>query len=237
MDLKEEAILGDRVGEHWYYRSKSAALRELVAGHVRGGSVLDVGAGAGFFARELIAHGLATEVTCVDPGYDGDRDERVPSGVVRFRRRVTTSDAGLALFMDVLEHVDDDVGLLAEYAAILGPGRLVAITVPAFQWLWSGHDVFLEHRRRYTLHGLERVVERAGLRVLRGNYAYGAVLPAVAAVRLAGRLRRSPEPASSLSEQSALSNATLTMLCTAEVRMQRHNRLAGLTAMVLAVTS
>jgi hypothetical protein len=26
----------------------------------------------------------------------------------------------------------------------------VLITVPAFRFLWFGHDEFLEHRRRYT---------------------------------------------------------------------------------------
>lgn len=236
MDLKEEEILGDAVGDHWYYRSKSQALRALVAPLLRGGPVLDVGAGAGFFARDLIAHGLTRLVTCVDPGYDGDRDEDVSGGLIRFRREVASTDAELALFMDVLEHVDDDRGLLEHYCGMLGPGRLVAITVPAFQALWSGHDEFLEHRRRYTLKGLESVVRSAGLVPVQGNYFYGAVLPVAATVRLSERLQRERPVGSSLKQQSPTTNALLTRVCRAEVRLQRFNRVAGLSVMALAVT-
>ena len=53
--------------------------------------------------------------------------------------------------MDVLEHVSDDVGLVREYAKRAKPGTRFVVSVPAFMWLWSGHDVFLEHHRRYTL--------------------------------------------------------------------------------------
>ena len=52
------------------------------------------------------------------------------------------------MIADVLEHVDDDLALLRQYAAKLGEGGRIVITVPAFSFLWSGHDVFLEHRRR-----------------------------------------------------------------------------------------
>lgn len=236
MDLKETAILGDRVGEHWYYRSKSAALRNLIGEHLNGGSVLDVGAGAGYFARDLVHHGLTREVICVDPGYADDRDEPVADGILRFRREVDSTDSELALFMDVLEHVDDDVGLLRHYARLLGPGHLVAITVPAFQWLWSDHDVFLEHRRRYSLRGLERVVGEAGLIVVQGNYFFGAVLPIASAVRLSGRVRTRRSAASSLKQHSPLANRVLAGVCQIEVHAQRHNRLGGLTVMALAVT-
>ena len=94
--------------------------------------------------------------------------------------------------MDVLEHVPDDAALVAEYAARVPPGARFLITVPAFQWMWSGHDVLLEHFRRYTLRQIEAAVSRGGLRVERGCYFYGGVLPLAAATRLAARLRGGP---------------------------------------------
>src|SRR3546814_19735603 len=69
--------------------------------------------------------------------------------------------------MDVLEHVEDDAGLLRTYLDKAPPQAQAVITVPAFQFLWSHHDVFLEHHRRYTLKTLSRVVERAGAVPLR----------------------------------------------------------------------
>lgn len=236
MDLKEEEILGDRVGEHWYYRSKSLALQRLIEPYTPLGGVLDVGAGSGFFARELMGAGACTDVTCVDPGYAEDWDESVAGGVIRFRRSVESSDANLALFMDVLEHVDDDRELLRNYSQVLGPGKLVAITVPAFQFLWSGHDVFLEHRRRYTLASLESAMLGSGLTLVRSNYYFGGVFPVAAAVRLAGRSRATTTPKSSLKVQGRVANRLLTAACGAETRVQRLNRLAGLSVFAVGVT-
>lgn len=232
MDLKEEAILGDAVGAHWYYRAKLAALLRLLhAG--RAGEILDVGAGSGFFSRELLRRSPIASATCVDPGYGEDREEIIGGKPLRFRRGVVRTAADLVLMMDVLEHVDDDVGLLSEYAAKAPSGAWFVLTVPAFRFLWSGHDVFLEHRRRYTLDELEQVARASGLRVERGCYFYGALFPLAAASRLLGRLRQG-EPKSQLRRSGTLANALLWSACRAELPLFRVNRLAGLTAMVLA---
>jgi methylase of polypeptide subunit release factors len=52
MDLKETDILGDSIGEHWYYCSKAAATRRLL-GEAPITRILDVGAGSGFFASSV----------------------------------------------------------------------------------------------------------------------------------------------------------------------------------------
>ncbi len=57
--------------------------------------------------------------------------------------------------MDVIEHVEDDVGLVRGYVDKVAGGTRFIVTVPALMWLWSGHDVFLEHYRRYTLTSIE----------------------------------------------------------------------------------
>ena len=58
MDVKEEDILGAGIGDHWYYRSKAAALDRAVAALLPR-RVLDVGAGSGFFSKHLLASGSA----------------------------------------------------------------------------------------------------------------------------------------------------------------------------------
>src|SRR5205085_7042183 len=92
--------------------------------------------------------------------------------------------ADVVLFMDVLEHVDDDVGLLREHVGPAGPRTRFIVSVPAFPWLWSSHDDFLHHRRRYTLSGVNELLSSAGLAPLKGFYFFGAVFPAVAAQRV-----------------------------------------------------
>src|SRR5439155_35798 len=67
--------------------------------------------------------------------------------------------------LDVLEHVDADVDALARLHDRLHPGGRLLITVPAFGFLWSGHDVINEHKRRYRRPELRAKLERTGFAV------------------------------------------------------------------------
>jgi SAM-dependent methyltransferase len=231
MDLKEEDILGADIGQHWYYRSKAAALRRFVSA-IAPRRLLDVGAGSGFFSRHLLAETDAQSALCVDIGYEREHDDRVSAKPVLYRRDCAVTDCDLVLMMDVLEHVDDDRGLVRHYAAKVPAGAHFLITVPAFRFLWSGHDVFLEHKRRYTLDEIEATMRDAGLEIVRGAYYFGLVFPLAAAVRLA--TRGDTEPKSSLKKHGALANGLLTAVCAAELPLFPVNRLAGLSAFVLA---
>ncbi|MBB5693403.1 class I SAM-dependent methyltransferase [Muricoccus pecuniae] len=229
MDLKEEEILGDRIAEHWYYRAKANAMLRVSGDDLR--HVADVGAGSGFFSRILLSRG-ADRATLIDPGYPEDRDETHEGKPLRFRRHGDASDASLVLMMDVLEHVEDDVGLAREYISSARPGTRFIITVPAFQWLWSGHDEFLEHFRRYDLRQISDVLTRAGLRVDGGRYLYGLLMPLVMASRLPQRLLgRKSEPKSQMREFGPVMNTAFAAVCAAEAVLP-WNRAAGLTAMV-----
>jgi 2-polyprenyl-3-methyl-5-hydroxy-6-metoxy-1,4-benzoquinol methylase len=230
MDLKEEDILGSDIGRHWYYQSKAAALRRMVGG-LRPQRLLDVGAGSGFFSRHLLANG-AQSALCVDVGYERTWDEMVGGKPVLYRRDCDATDCDLVLMMDVLEHVDNDAGLVSHYATKVPSGAHFLVTVPAFRFLWSGHDVFLEHKRRYTLAEIEQTMRTAGLDVVRGAYFFGAVFPLAAAIRLA--TRNDPTPRSTLKKHDALTNGLLAAACALELPLFPINRLAGLSAFVLA---
>ena len=122
MDLKEQDLLGDDILAHWYYATKARALKDMLRG-LRVGSLVDVGAGSGVFGRYLVAEGMARTACCVDPGYTREHEERLGNGgTVLFRRRLSDADPELALMMDVIEHVDDDEGLIREYAERLPAG-------------------------------------------------------------------------------------------------------------------
>lgn len=232
MDLKEEDILGEGIGRHWYYRSKAAALRRALTG-LRPRRVLDVGAGSGFFSRHLLAETGVQSALCVDTGYPREWDDEAAGKPILYRRDCDPNDCDLVLMMDVLEHVGDDERLLRHYAGKVQSGAHFLVTVPAFRFLWSGHDVFLEHMRRYRLSEIEAVMRKAGLEIVKGAYYFGFVFPLAAAVRLATR-GASRQPKSSLKKHGALTNSILTAVCMAELPLFPANRLAGLSAFVLA---
>lgn len=225
MDLKERDALGEQADQNWYFVSKARMITEHFAR--RPSSVLDVGAGIGWFSRWLLLKDFADRATCVDPGYDAEHSETLPNGKsIDFIRCSTGATADLVLLMDVMEHVDDDVGLFRQYWDAAQPGTMFVVTVPAFQFLWSAHDDFLDHRRRYTLASLRTALGKAGAHPKRMHYYYGAIFPAVAAVRLARKNK--PSDRSDLKPTAPILNAALTAICAVERKVMRFNRLAGL---------
>jgi SAM-dependent methyltransferase len=236
MDIKEAGLIKGNIGDHFYYRAKLAALRSLIGG-LKPQRILDVGAGTGFFSKSLLEQSSAIEATCVDPGYPDDEESSVNGKQLRYRRQIDQSNADLVLMMDVAEHVADDFALIKEYADKVQAGTHFVITVPAFQWLWSGHDVFLEHFRRYNLTEIESVVKRAGLSVERGCYYFGALLPLVIPARIGHNVFKAgaAEPRSQMTEFGPTINALLWNACRYELGIFPANRLGGLTAFVFAV--
>ena len=235
MDLKEKDILGADIADHWYYRSKAKAMMRLLDAYIPS-KILDVGAGSGFFTRHLLAHTSAEEAWCVDRSYVEDSDTINSDKLIHYRRSIKLVDVDLVLFMDVLEHVNDDIELLTEYSDKVPRGSQFLISVPAFQFLWSGHDDFLDHKRRYTRHQLENVVASAGLTVKHSSYYFGIVFPIVTAIRLAQKWRRNGDGTanSQLTRHPPFINKTLATLCQCELSFMRINRFAGLTVFCLA---
>jgi SAM-dependent methyltransferase len=84
---------------------------------------------------------------------------------------------------DVVEHCDPEEVALAELRRVLEPGGRLLLSVPAYQWAWSAHDVANGHQRRYTRARAVSAVEAAGFEVLRATYGFSAVFPAFAAER------------------------------------------------------
>jgi SAM-dependent methyltransferase len=122
--------------------------------------VLDVGAGDGWFAHELLPDLPAgAAVTCWDVNYRSE-DLAVPPGehITRTRDRPGGSFE-LVLLLDVLEHVAaDEAFLVEEIVPALAPAGIAVVSVPAHPRLFSDHDRMLEHHRRYRPADLSAVL-------------------------------------------------------------------------------
>lgn len=95
--------------------------------------------------------------------------------------------ADLVLIMDVLEHVEDDAGLLADAWRLLRPGGHLLATVPADPSLWTAHDVAHGHHRRYTLSSFARLLSGAALTIRTISYFQSRLYPLVKAARTVSR--------------------------------------------------
>jgi len=74
------------------------------------------------------------------------------------------------LYVNVLEHIEDDVSELARAREALEPAGHLLIFVPALSWLYSEFDRQVGHFRRYTKNGLIELAQGAGLRVVKARY-------------------------------------------------------------------
>lgn len=234
MDLKEEKTLGGDPTRHWYYITKGRAIRSLLRDNP-GAALLDVGAGSGVFSKMLVDQGLVDGAVCVDPNYDDGVIGSSPDGKIVYTRSADKIDADLVLMIDVIEHIDDDIGFVRRYADAAAPGTRFLIAVPAFQFLWSSHDEFLEHKRRYTLQSLERTVRAAGLTPVKKRFFFGLVLPIVAVLRMTESKTSASEKTSQLAMLPDWLNAALIKLHEVERFMLfPFNQLLGVTAFCLA---
>lgn len=230
MDLKELGEVDPH--SHWYYQTKLIPLRrEVTQFRQEPINWMDVGSGSGFFASALADLAAGDTVVCVDPNYESESVQ--DAGGLSFVKAATLEQVratSVFLFLDVVEHVQDDLAFMSEFMDHASPGALVLMTAPAFMSMWSTHDVYLEHYRRYRLSQLEELAREVGLDVVRGQYLFGSVFPVAWIVR---RLRREGEEKSDLKTISEPLNAALRKLVGLEHRMT-INRLMGLTAFVVA---
>jgi SAM-dependent methyltransferase len=113
------------------------------------------------------------------------RGLRPPSGICGSVLALPFADGSFDVVsaFDVLEHCEPEADALEELHRVLAPGGRLLLSVPAYQWAWSDHDVANGHHRRYTRPGAVAVVEAAGFEVLRSTYGFAAVFPAFAAER------------------------------------------------------
>jgi SAM-dependent methyltransferase len=125
-----------------------------------GAEVLEVGAGMGATTRALCGDGVRRWV-CLEP--DAELAGRIdlaslPAACQVRRGTVADLDAGerfdAILYVDVLEHVDDDRAELAAAARHLRDGGRLIVLAPAHAWLFTPFDERIGHRRRYTRRAL-----------------------------------------------------------------------------------
>lgn len=173
------------VPDYWWYQARSRLLEEALGRCVpAGGRVLDVGSADGPSAAWFRERAAATAALDIDPrGLTGD-------GVCGSATALPFADGSfdaVAAF-DVVEHCDPESAALRELHRVLRPGGVLALSVPAYQWAWSDHDVANGHHRRYTRGRIVDAVTAAGFSVDRATYAFASVFPMFAAERVARRL-------------------------------------------------
>lgn len=179
---------------HWWYRGRRSVLGRVIE-ELRlpaRARILDAGCGSGRNMVDLACHGSVTGVE-LSPASASLARWRQAGEVIEgsvLSMPVESASFDLAVSLDVIEHLQDDVGALRELRRVVAPGGALLVTVPAYGWLWSGHDEINHHHRRYTRRSLQRVAERAGWESVRTTYFNSLLLPAAIVLRVLDRFWR-----------------------------------------------
>ncbi|UYM06531.1 class I SAM-dependent methyltransferase [Solicola gregarius] len=174
--------------DYWWYRARRDLLEATLASYLpESATVLDVGSADGPSVDWM--RGPQRRVVTLDLLPDGLTPGE---GVCGSLEALPFADAAFDVVagFDVVEHCESEATALSELARVLTAGGRMLLSVPAYQWAWSDHDVRAGHYRRYTRRRLVDAVERAGLTVDRATYAFGAVFPLFLAERGVRRVRR-----------------------------------------------
>jgi SAM-dependent methyltransferase len=201
---------------HWWYRGRREVLERVIDGlGLPGGApILDAGCGSGRNMVELARRGPVTGIEVSDASVRLARERDVGEVVAGSVLDMPFADGQfqLAVCLDVIEHLEDDLAALRELRRVVAPGGSLLVTVPAYQWLWSGHDEVNHHYRRYTERSLRSVAEQAGWQQARSTHFNSLLLPVAILLRILDRFSRKttessldlwvpPEPFNSLLEQ------------------------------------
>jgi len=89
----------------------------------------------------VAVHGMIGALPCADDSFD------------------------LVCALDILEHVDDDAGALAELARVAAPGASVLLSVPLHPEAWTAFDDFVGHCRRYEPESIIKLLAEHGFSI------------------------------------------------------------------------
>jgi SAM-dependent methyltransferase len=207
---------------HWWFRGRRRLLINLLRGVAGAGSkrlrILDYGCGTG---GNTSAYGSFGDVVGIEPDSTAVQLAHRRGGA-RYCRTTGTDlpfregSFDVVMASDVLEHIEHDGKGVSEIARVLRPGGSVILSVPAHGWLFSQHDIALQHFRRYSKRAVRDLLERNRLLVRRLSYWNAALFPLVCIQRLIGKRRRTGQPRSDAVLPPPLLNEALTGLLAVE---------------------
>jgi SAM-dependent methyltransferase len=208
---------------YWWYRARTQLLEVALGEHLGSPKrLLDVGSADGP-SVEWMRGGHTRYTIDVDP-----RGLKAGEGVCASALALPFADRTFDVVgaFDVLEHCQPEGTAVDELARVLRPGGRLLMSVPAYSWAWTDHDVQAGHYRRYTRPRLVEAIERGGLVVERATYGFSAVFPFFAVERVVRRLRsRAPADDKKLPTVSPVMDRVLMGLTSVETKVLRSHDL------------
>ncbi len=229
MKANEYDTLHSMEDVHWWYLGHRRLYRLLLDRHCPAqarGDVLDAGCGTGGFTQWLRDSYHPRRLAALDVSEEALRRCRerglreLHHGPVE---ELPFPDASfdLVLSLNVIYHreVRDDLAALREMARVLAPGGCLLLNLPALEFLRGGHDLAVGGARRYRRSQILEMLQHAALEPVKVTYFVFALLPPIAAFRIASRKATEEDAVSDLRLPPRPLNRSLAGLLALEARV------------------
>jgi len=186
--------LSDLETTYWWHVGRNHIIDKQVqkiSGSRSDLNILNVGSGTGGTVQVLEKSGNVINVDVSKEALEflrkrGYKGKLLKGGALP----IAEKSVDLLAALDVLEHIEDDDGALKDWLRVLKPGGAMILTVPAYQWLWSQHDVINSHYRRYVRRVLRKKLINAGFEIEKSSYAIVFSFPLVVLARFISKAKK-----------------------------------------------
>ncbi len=144
-----------------------------------GKKVAEVGAGIGNLSTLILKENISN-LTAVEPSEnlfpllcETLKEESNKVAVNNYFHEISHSYQSYfdsILYVNVLEHIEDDKKELEYIKHSLKQNGHVCIFVPALSWLYSDFDKSIGHYRRYHKKELVRLIQSSGFKIIKAEY-------------------------------------------------------------------
>lgn len=141
----------------WWFKSRRQIIEKTLKHYIKDKSnlnILEVGSGTGGNIKLLKKYGNLDLIECNDEAIKLTKENykitptkyKLPDTNLNLEKKYD-----VIVMLDVIEHIENDKEILNNLKPFLNDNGIFLMTVPAYQWLWSNHDIKHYHKRRYTI--------------------------------------------------------------------------------------
>lgn len=169
--------------EHWFFLARNFILMQHLKkqiGKSNSIKILNIGIATGKTSELLSEFGEVKSVEFDEACFNFTK-EKVPQldliqGSI-LELPFEDNQFDLVCAFDVIEHVKDDELAVSEMKRVCKKKGMVFVSVPAYKFLWSDHDVINMHERRYTRSMLVKLFKEDGKIIFRSYFNFWLFLP------------------------------------------------------------
>ncbi len=192
MDLRESNALNSKVvSRHPWELARLEVVYDIFSKNmppVENSTIIDIGCGDTFFVERFSEHFPSVNFIAVDTAFSAqmisnyqrklqEKKIQLFDSLDKAQGAITSPVSAVFLF-DVVEHIEYDHAFLKDLASrkFMNAETRLLITVPAFQPLFTSHDVFLGHFRRYNNASLKSLMNESGFTALKTGYFFTSLI-------------------------------------------------------------